>query len=63
MKFIYITHNVHDFYVYTTKRLTQLNVQFDILVMCGKHLHDRGGNGVYTTSLIPSYFIDMPVPD
>jgi len=47
--------------------LTQLYVRVDILLSCGKYLHDRfislrGEIWAHKNSLTPSLFIEVPVP-
>ena len=52
--------------IFQTTRFTRINARVGILLTCGKHLHDlialvRGEVQAHITTLIPIYFIEVPV--
>ena len=52
--------------IFITTRFTRINARVGILLTCGKHLHDlivlvRGEVLAHITTLIPTYFIKVPV--
>ena len=60
-------YNVQDYSVLYNNAIARLHVRVDILLACGKHLHDctisiREKVCSHTRSLITPLFIEMPVP-
>ena len=52
--------------IFITTQFTRIYVMVVILLTCGKHLHDlivlvMGEDLAHSTSLIPTYFIEVPV--